>query len=128
MISPRHSGMPALNAEACPPFSLRSSRTCGSNLRTISGVRSVEPSSTTRISRSEAGKSCSSTLTIASSMKRSWLYVSIRTLTKSFPKSPAQLLVAAAALAFAGIATRFFSEEEAIHSLRFLRASSNRCR
>src|SRR5438309_1261303 len=38
------------------------------------------------ISRSAAGKSCSSTLTIACSMKRSWLYVSISTLTKLLGK------------------------------------------
>src|SRR5216684_6093386 len=46
-----------------------------------SAVPSADPSSTTMISLSEAGKSCSSTLTIACSMKRSWLYVSIKTLT-----------------------------------------------
>ena len=71
MIAPLHSGMPALNAEACPPFFLRNNRTRGSNFFTISGVRSVEPSSTTIISRSVAGKSCSSALTIACSTKRS---------------------------------------------------------
>jgi hypothetical protein len=65
--------MPALKAEACLPFCFRASRTRGSNFLAISGVRSVEPSSTTRISISAAGKSCSSTLPIASSMKRSWL-------------------------------------------------------
>src|SRR6266436_5739316 len=81
-ISPLHSGIPALKAEACPPFSLRSSRTRGSNFFTISGLRSAEPSATTMISRSASGKSCSSALTIACSMKRSWLCVSIRTLTK----------------------------------------------
>src|SRR5713226_1679096 len=85
-ISPLHSGIPALNAEACPPFSLRNSRTRASNFFTISRVPSVEPSSTTMISRSESGKSCSSTLTIACSMKRSWLYVSISTLAKLFAK------------------------------------------
>jgi len=57
------------------------------------------------IPRSEAGKSCSSTLTIACSMKRSWLYVSISTLANCFPKLPAQLLVAAAAFAFTFTAT-----------------------
>src|SRR5260370_20304757 len=75
--------MPALNGGVAPAFSLRSSRTRGSNFFTISGVRSVEPSSTTMISRSVAGKSCSSTLTIACSMKRSWLYVSISTLANT---------------------------------------------
>src|SRR5580704_9925620 len=79
MISPCACGMPKLNAEAWPPFSLRKQRTRGANLPTISGVPSVDPSSTTRISVSEGGKSCSRTLTIASSMKRSWLYVSIKT-------------------------------------------------
>src|SRR2546422_8453623 len=66
---------------AWPPLGLRRSRTCASNRRTRSGVRSVEPSSTTRISRSAAGKSCSSTLVMACSMNRSWLYVSISTVT-----------------------------------------------
>jgi hypothetical protein len=46
------------------------------------GVLSVDPSSTTITSISAGSTSCSSTLTIACSMKRSWLYVSIKTLTK----------------------------------------------
>ncbi len=37
MISPRASGIPALNAEAWPPFALRIRRTRGSNFATISG-------------------------------------------------------------------------------------------
>src|SRR5271154_1549442 len=84
--SPRHSGMPALKADPWPPFGFSSKRTDGSNFLTISVVRSVEPSSTTRISRSDAGKSCSITLTIASSIKRSWLYVSISTLANGRAK------------------------------------------
>jgi hypothetical protein len=48
-------------------------------------------SSTTTISISPAGKSCSRTLTMAPSMKRSWLYVSIRTLTAGIPISTSHL-------------------------------------
>ena len=71
MPTPEHAGIPALNADACPPFVFRISRTRGSNLRTISGVRSLEPSSTTMISRSPSAMSWANTLRIACSMKRS---------------------------------------------------------
>src|SRR5258706_12424210 len=76
--------MPTLNADAWPPFDLRSTRTRGSNVRMISGVWSVEPSSTTIISTSAMDISCSSTLLMACAMNCSWLYVSIKTLTYGF--------------------------------------------
>src|SRR6476646_7289382 len=78
--------MPKLKAEAWPPFGFGRYATREENFSTSSGVRSVEPSSTTRISQSDAGKSCSSTLAIACSMNFSWLYVSISTLTNGFAK------------------------------------------
>jgi hypothetical protein len=53
--------------------------------------------------------------------------VSIIALAKGFPKSQAQLLVAAAAFIFTASMV-FAEEEEATHSLRFLRAPSNRCK
>src|SRR5712691_6674517 len=81
-ISPCISGMPTLNAEAWPPLGLKRYRTRGANLRTIADVLSADPSSTTITSISAADSPCSSTLTSACSIKRSWLYVSIRTLTK----------------------------------------------
>src|SRR5260370_19677523 len=77
--SPLASSKPTLTAEAGPPFGFRKYRIASPNFRNRWRVSSVEPSSTTRISRCEAGKSCASALEIASSMNSPSLYVSIRT-------------------------------------------------
>jgi len=61
-------GTPKLNAEAWPPFFFGYVFTRGANFLTSSAVRSVEPSSTTRISNSEGEKFCSSTLAMACSI------------------------------------------------------------
>jgi len=55
------------------------------NFFTISGVRSVEPSSTTMISRSSRKILLQRAQTIACSIEASYYYVSISTLTKLLP-------------------------------------------
>src|SRR5476651_2011513 len=85
-------------------MTIRGSR-CAQDRR-ISGVRSVDPSST--ISSSKSVKSCAMTLSMASPTNRSRLKTGMRTVTRGFTRS--SLVVAVHDLDVVALPLQFFAE------------------